>query len=479
MASGSPVQVSSPAAGDGQADAPYAAFTLLAVVQVGLIAAITLVTVGLPVIGSALRVGNSDLALISASYGLAFGGFLLLGGRLADLFGYRRMFVLGMAFFGGGSVIAGGAPGLAVLIAGRFIAGSGAALAAPAAMALLGALFPDPARRQRMVALWGSLSSIGAASGTVLSGVIVTWVSWRWTLLIPVAVAVVAVPAAFRLLPPVPARPVKLDLPGALLATAGFSAVSYALIHGLSGVTARTVLIAGIVMLAVFALVEAVVPSPLVSLGFLMRPRRSVSLLAVLLSSAGTATVSFFGVLYFQQVSGYSPLRTSAAFVPYCGAMLVTGFSSGRLVGWVGARSVIIIGLTTAALGLGLVSRLGAATPYAGYLLAGFLVLPAGVALAFAGAFVSATEGVTADQAGMAAGVINTAMEVGPTVGLAVAVAVAAARTASLRAAGQAAPAAASGGYGFALTVAAIAFLVTAVLAGAGLGLGRRHERAS
>jgi MFS family permease len=453
--------------------ARYAAFTLLAAVQVSLIAAITLITVALPVIGSALRVGDSDLALITAAYGLAFGGLLMLGGRLADLAGHRRMFVLGVVVFGGGSAIAGGAPGLDVLIAARFVTGAGAALAAPAAMALLGAVFPEPVQRRRVVALWGTLSGIGAAAGTVLSGVIVTWASWRWTLLLPAAVAVVAVPAAFRVLPSVPARRVRLDVPGALLVTAGFSTVSYALIAD----PGAGLLAAGIVLLAGFAVAEAITPVPLVPLRFLAR--RSLSFVTVLLASAGTATVSFFLVLYFQQVRGFSPLRTSAAFVPYCVALLVTGLVSGRLVGRFGARAVTVIGLATAAIGLALVGRLGVATPYAGYLLAGLLVLPLGVGLAFAGAFVSATDGVDPDQAGMAAGVINTAMEAGPTVGLAVAVALANARQATLRAGGHGTAAAASGGYGFALTVAAVAFAVLAGVAGVGFSVvtGRRNHR--
>ncbi len=179
-------------AGSREAGAPRrpgAAFALLGAVQLALILAITVIVVPLPAVQRDLGLSGAELALVSTAYGLSFSGLLLLGGRLADLFGRRRVFVFGVAVFGLASAAAGLAPRLEVLLAARFTQGVGAALAAPAAMSLLGVVFPDPVRRVRAVAIWGGLSSAGATAGTLLSGVVMTWSSWRLAFLVPVLVA--------------------------------------------------------------------------------------------------------------------------------------------------------------------------------------------------------------------------------------------------------------------------------------------------
>ena len=177
------------------------AFPLLATVQVTLIATITAITVALPAIERDLHVDDAEMVLVSSAYGLAFGGLLLLGGRLADAWGRRRVFITGVVIFGLASVAAGLAPLVGILLIARFAQGIGAALAAPAAMALVGVVFPDPRRRGRAMAVWGVLSTARATAGTVLSGVVTAWMSWRWVFLAPVVMSTVAVPAAAGLFP--------------------------------------------------------------------------------------------------------------------------------------------------------------------------------------------------------------------------------------------------------------------------------------
>jgi MFS family permease len=470
-----------PASGQTRApQRPSVAFALLGGVQFVLILAITVIAVPLPVIRRELGLSGAELALVSTAYGLSFSGLLLLGGRLVDLLGRRRVFRLGVAVFGLASATAGLAPGLAVLLAARFAQGAGAALAAPAAMALLDAVFLEPGRRARAVAVWGGLSSAGATAGTLLSGMVATWASWRWAFLVPVLVAVVAGLAAPRLLPAgPPPSPTRLDILGGLLATTGMSGLSYGLVatldHSWSSAAVLVPLVGSTALLVAFMAVEARTPVPLVPLSFLASPRRATALLAVLLTSAGTATSTFFLALYFQQIRGFSPLWTSAAFVPY-GLVLVTGPIAGRLVARYGARTVTAGGLALAAAGLLLLSRMDVATSYVGPLLAGLLVFPVGAGLAFAGATVAAVDDVPESQAGLAGGVVNTAMEIGPTLGLALLVALAGAHRDQLRSAGLDSAAATTGGYAFALGVAAV--VVALIAGGAAIALRTRRVTA-
>ena len=449
---------------------PRLAFALLATVQVTLILAITVTAIALPALGAELGLRSGQLALVSAGYGLAFGGLLLLGGRLADLLGPRRMLIIGLAGFGLASAAAGLSPDFWRLLGSRLAQGTGAALAAPAAMALLRDVYPDRDRHARAVALWGGLAPLGATAGIALSGVAATWGSWRWAFALPAAVAAVAAVAAMaapRLLPPgAPPTPAKLDLPGALLATLGIATISYGLVTaGDQGWASRgTVisLLAGTVVLAGFVTVEYRSAAPLVPLRFLRSTRRVAGLAALAMAAAGHASIGFFLALYLQQVRGLSPLVTTAAFLPFLLTLPLAGSAATRLLTRFPPYAVATGGLVTAAAGLLLLGQLAVDTPYAGTLLAGLLVFPAGAALTFAAATVVAVQDAPAHQGGLAAGLVNTAVELGPTLGLALLVSLAGTRTAGLLDAGHPLPAATSGGYGFALDVAAAGFTVAA-----------------
>lgn len=416
--------ITTAAASTGPANGP--AFALLGTVQMTLIFTLTSLVVPLPRIGREFSLDRADLILLSAAYGLAFSGLLLLGGRLADRFGGRRAFSAGLLVFGAASVAALLAPGPQTLLAARFAQGVGAALTAPAAMTVLRAVFPEPAAYGRAMATWGGLSVLGATAGNLLSGVISALASWRLALAVPVAVAAVALVLAPRLLPTTPGGQGRsLDLPGALLATTGITLASYGLVlteaHRWGSAAVLAPLLTGAALLAAFLLAESRTHDPLLPLGFVLDRRRALALTAIGLTAAGTAVTFVLLSLHLQQDRDWSALETSAAFVPFAVALLASGRTAGPLIARYGAPAVTSSGLAVAGGGLALLALTGLAphTPYAYGLLPGLLLLPAGAAASFAGAAVLATAGVGPRQTGLAGGVMNIAMELGPTVVLA------------------------------------------------------------
>ena len=306
-------------------------FPLLGAVQVTLIAAITLLAVPLPAIQREFGLAQGELALLSSGYGLAFGGLLLLGGRLADLRGAHRTLRAGLTLFGAAGVAGAAAPAFGVLLAARLAQGAGAALAAPAALALVTRIHPEGPRRARALAVWGTLSVSGAVGGSLLSGLVASVASWRWCLLLPVAVAVAGLlsrsvrhagaPAAVSPGAAGDGRE-RLDLPGALLGTGGLVLLG----HGLLTATGPAPAVAGLALLAAFAVVESRTARPLLPPRMLVDRARRVALPVILVTAAASAAVMFFLSLYFQQVRGMSAAQTSAAFLPN---LLVLGRGPG------------------------------------------------------------------------------------------------------------------------------------------------------
>ncbi|WP_261994187.1 MFS transporter [Streptomyces sp. t39] len=399
------------------------AFVLLGSVQTTLIFTLTAIAVPLPQIGRELDLERHDLVLLSAAYGLAFAGLLLFGGRLADRYGGRRALVAGLALFAAGSATAPFAPGLEALLAARFAQGTGAALVAPAAMAVLRAAFPSPTAYGKAMATWGGLSVLGATAGNLLAGVILSLLSWRWTFVVPLAVAAGALALTRRLLPPTAPNPGRaLDLPGALLAAAGTALASYGLVltdaRPWSSGGVLVPLLGGAALLTAFLYSERRVRDPLLPTRFLLDRRRALALASIALSACGTSMTFIVLSLHLQQTRDWSPLQTSAAFVPFAFALLASGRATGPLIVRYGARALTTAGLGTAAAGLALLASTGldAHIPYAYGLLPGLVLLPAGTAAAFGGAAVLATQDVPQQQIGLAGGVMNSAMELGPTV---------------------------------------------------------------
>ncbi|MEU1285134.1 MFS transporter [Kitasatospora sp. NPDC005856] len=440
-------------------------FALLGVIQAVLIFTITILTVPLPLVAREFGLGPSGVLLLSAAYGLSFSSLLLLGGRLTDRHGGRLVLRTGLALLTVASIACALAPGYPVLLASRFVQGVGAALTAPAAVALVRALHPEPAAYRRAMATWGGLSVLGATLGSVLSGAVAAAVSWRWLFAVPVLVALAglarsaALPATLPAAAPTGTRPA-LDLRGAALATAGLCAVSYALVasteHGWRSPGTYGPLAAGLALLLAFVAAERRTADPLLPPGFLADRRRATALAAVMATAAGTALTFVLLSLHLQQQRGWSAAATSAAFLPYAAVLLLAGRLAGPLSVRHGPVAVTAGGLAVAAAGLGLLAGL---TPDGGYalgLLPGLLLLPAGAAAAFAGAAVLATGGVPPERTGLAAGVFNTAMELGPTAALAALMALAATRPTVV---GGYAAAFAAAAAGLALTAVAVAAL--------------------
>jgi MFS family permease len=437
-----------------------AGFALLGCVQVTLIAAITVLTVALPEVQADLHTDEAGLVFASSAYGVAFGGFLLLGGRIADYLGYRRTLVAALSAFALACLAASLAPTVSALVAARFGQGTAAALAAPSAMALLTTLFPDPARRARAIATWGVFASVGATLGTVLSGLVLTWASWRWVFVAPAVVSVLVVVLAARIVPPGPSQHRSgLDLPGAPTVTAGLAVVIYGL-----GDASMAWILTGTALLAAFAVIEARSATPLVPWSFLLPSRRILALAAIILTAAAMTVTYFILALYLQQIRGYSALATSAMFLPPAVVLLAAGPLTGRIRQRLGAWLPLAVGLALAGAGCLLLGNIGNHNPGAAEILAGLLVFCLGAGVSFSASMVLATTGTSQHhRAGVSAAVANTAMEIGPPLGLAVLIPIASAYASAQRHLPP--PVAASHGYALAFSITAAAFVVTAALA--------------
>lgn len=435
-------------------------FSVLAIIQATLIFTIVMIGVPLPAIGKEFSLIQTQLVLISAAYGLPFSGLLLFGGRLTDRYSGRTMFTWGIVIFGLASVVGFMAPDYWTLVAIRLAQGIGAACIAPALMALLRQLYSVPEDFQHAMATWGGISVLGGAVGFLSSGIVTSWLSWRWMFSIPVMIAFLGLLLVRWMMPPLQhSIPDKqgLDRRGALLATLGTAIGSYGLImsgeHPWMSVHVLVPFITGVVLISMFSKVEKRVSSPLLPPGFIHQPTRMLGLAGILLAAAGMGLITLLLSLYLQQFRGWSSFSTSMAFVPYTLGLLVMNRAAGPLVMLFGSLKVMIAGLLIGALGLVLLAQLTLETDYNTGLLPGLLILPAGASLVFSASAVMSTDKVPLHQTGLAGGVMNTAMELGPTLGLAVLMSIAASRADLIN------------GYAWAFGSAAVLYLLAAVIA--------------
>ncbi|WP_231972367.1 MFS transporter [Nocardiopsis alborubida] len=412
---------------------------------------VTVVNIALPSIGADLDAGPQGLTWVVAGYTLVGGGLLLLGGRVCDLLGRRRMLLLGAALFGAASLVAGAAPDLPWLLAARFGQGAGEALASPAAMSLIAMLFPAPRERARALGVWGAISSSGLVGGVLLSGVITELLHWRWIFLVNlpvVAVVLVAVPllvAPDRVRGAVPEGRATADATGAarrrpdvlggLLLTTG----PLALVHGVLQAAEHpwteprvyVPVLAGAAAIGLFVLVEARSRNPLVPLSFFADRTRLVANGATVLLSAALSTSFLLVTLYLQHVLGMSPMQAGLAYVPFCAAILVSATVVGRVIGALGLSGAAIAGLLSAASGTAWLSRL----PVDGSLwtdaMPGMLLVGVGMGIGLIALQNAALHGVTEADAGVASGVQRSVDQLGGATGMAVLVGAAVAAGAS------------------------------------------------
>jgi EmrB/QacA subfamily drug resistance transporter len=444
------------------------ALAVLASVQFMIVANLTTVNVALPSIQTDLHLSGAGLAWAVNAYLLAAGGVLLLGGRLADLLGRRRMLALGTALFAAASLAAGAAQDTAMLVASRFAQGLGVALAAPAALSLVAVLFPGGRDRARALGVWGGLGALGGVAGLLLSGLLTELVGWRWVFLVNLPVAVAALALLPRLVDESHAPGGRLDLAGAVLATGGLVAVVAGLLAassrswGAPGVLGPQ--LGGVAALTALVLVERRAPDPLLPPRFFASPVRSLAALAMTLMTGAMAAMFLLLSLYLSTVLGYSPLSVGIAYLPFCAVLVVALAASAPLVTRHGHRPTACLAFALAAAGLLLLSRVPAHHASALDLVPAMLLVALGLGLGLPALQGAALDGSAAADAGLAAGVIACVQQLGAAAGLAVLTTLAFRRAASAISGGIPDQAAAVAGYQFAFQVAGLALAAGAVL---------------
>jgi len=463
------VVASNTSAVDLSTKARWVALSVLALAQVVLVLDSTVVNVALPSIQRQFQVSDAQLAWIVNGYALAFGGALLLGGSLGDLYGRRRMFLIGLALFSAASLGAGLAWNVDVVIGMRFLQGIGAALVAPAALSSISRIFTERKERAQALGLWGGLSAIGGTLGVVLSGVITEFTSWRWVFLVTVPVTLLALVLAPRLVPEsrAPSRP-RLDVVGALLVTVGIGFAVFGLLDkGSAGWTDSTFLLRmglGAAILVTFVWWESRAEQPMVPLNIFNNRNRVVGVTAAVLFGSVFSTYFFSTTLYMQTVLHYSALRTGFAYLPFGLIVLVAFPAASILVSRIGVRFVMTFGLLTAMTGLIVLSTISADGTYTRDVLIGMLLLGLGAACGFVTFTVAGVDGTTEENAGIASGILNAGSQIGSALGLATLVAIAVSVQASGLASGQSFGEASVDGFTTAYRVGAVILLFGAVL---------------
>jgi EmrB/QacA subfamily drug resistance transporter len=458
----------------------WLALALLCVVQFMVVLDIAIVNVALPSIKIDLGFSQSDLQWVISAYALVFGGFLLLGGRAADMLGRRRLFLGGLVVFTVASLLAGLAWSETSLIAARAFQGLGAAIIAPAALSILSTTFSEGRERNIALGAWGAVGGFGAVAGVLLGGVLTDALSWEWIFFVNVPVGLAAlVVAPFLLQESRDAAGKKFDLPGAVLVTSGLSSVVYAITRaGQDGWLAAGTL-------AVFALSAALLvgfvvweqrhPDPLMRFGILRI--RTVSGANVAGFIMGTAMFSMFLMLtlYMQQVLGYSAMKTGVAYLAVAGTAIVWSAVAAQLVTRVGVKPVLVVGMGMLTAGLVYFTQVSVGGSYLGDLLPGFLMIGVGIGFSFVPISIAALAGIQPSEAGLASGLINTSQQIGGALGIAALSTIATSHTTDAMATGSAPPVALVDGFSAAFTVGA---LIAAVGLVAALTLIRRDELA-
>jgi EmrB/QacA subfamily drug resistance transporter len=435
---------------------------------------VTIVGVALPSIREDLGFTESSLAWVANAYLLTFGGFLLLAGRLGDLFGQKRLFLLGTTLFTLASLGCGLATTQGVLVGARAVQGLGGAVVSAVALSLIVTLFTEPAERAKAMGVFGFVAAGGGTIGVLLGGILTDTLSWHWIFLVNVPIGA-AVFALSRLVLPggrgqAPAG--RLDVAGAVTVTASLMLAVYAIVNGneVGWTSARTLglLALSALLLALFLVVEARVRAPLVPLGlFRLRNVATSNVVGVLWAAAMFAWF-FLSALYLQLVLGYTPLEVGLAFLPANLIMAVFSLGlSAKLVMRFGIRVPLGVGLFLASLGLLLFARAPVEGTFALDVLPSMILLGVGAGMAFNPVLLAAMSDVAPDEAGLASGVVNTSFMMGGALGLAVLASLAASRTDTLLASGDDQLTALTGGYNLAFFVGAIFALTAAVLGGA------------
>jgi EmrB/QacA subfamily drug resistance transporter len=462
-------------------DRRWLAMVLLAAAQFVVVLDASIVNVALPSIGKALHFSQDDLSWVVNAYTLTFGGFLLLGGRMGDLIGRRRLFITGLVLFAGASLAGGLAQSDIWLVAARAVQGLGAALLSPAALSLVTVLFEEGPDRNRAMGIWGAVAGSGGAAGVLLGGMLTEWAGWEWVLFVNVPIGLAAALLSPRLLPESRTEGARhFDVAGAITVTLGLSLLVYSLVNansaGWASFQTLAMLAVAVALVAGFVAIELRTRAPLVPFPgiFRLRSITGINVTALLIAMA-LFSMFFFISLYMQQVLGFSPLKTGVAYLPLAGGIIVSAGIAAQFVTRFGVKPVLVGGLALTAIGLVWFSQISVGGTYVGDILFPSIISAFGLGFAFVSMSVAAVAGVEAHEAGLASGLINTSQQIGGALGLAILAAIADSRRDSLMDTGAALPNALTEGFQTALMVGAGFAVVGALLAWLFVG-GRERE---
>jgi EmrB/QacA subfamily drug resistance transporter len=449
------------------------ALLLLAMTQFVIVIDASIVNVALPSIGVHLHFARDDLSWVVNAYTLTFGGFLLLGGRMADLLGRRRMFMLGLVVFSLASFAGGLAQSETWLIAARAVQGLGAAIVSPAALSIITTTFAEGAERNRALGIWGAVAGAGGAAGVLLGGILTSGLSWRWVLFVNVPIGLAAAALAPRTLRESRAEDgaKTFDFPGAITVTAGLALLVYAVVDAVNqgwGSSTTLLRLAGaVVLLAAFIVIETRQRHPLMPFSiFRLRTLRGANIVGLLIGMS-LFSMFFFISLYLQDVLGYSPIKTGISYLPLAVGIILSAGAASQIVTRVGFKPPLIAGLLLIAGGLLWFAQVPApGGGYAADVLGPSLLAAVGLGFAFVPVTIAAVTGTEPQEAGLASGLINTSQQVGGALGLAILATVANSRTQSVFHAGVHNPAVAlTKGFDRAFLIGAGFAVVGAILA--------------
>ena len=448
----------------------WKALALLSVAYLMVVLDISIVNVALPSIQSELGFSPENLQWVVSGYALTFGGFLLLGGRLGDLLGRRRIFMFGLALFALTSLLAGLSVNSEMLVAMRLLQGAAGAILSPSVFSITSVTFREGAERNKALGILGGIAGSGAAIGVLLGGVLTDYVGWEWIFYVNVPIGIATLFFVPRLVQESRAADLArhFDAQGAVTVTASLMLLVFGLTqsnnYGWGSWQTIGALVGSAVLMAVFLTIEMRSRSPLVPLGFFRK--RTPTGANIIGFGLGTAIFGMFFLLslYMQQVLGYSPLKTGVAYLTVALLAVVASGISQALVTRIGVRPVLASGLAMLTVGLVLFSQVSVGGSYAADLLPGFILIGFGLGFSFVPVSIAALAGISGREAGLASGLINTSQQIGGALGLAILVTVSTTRTEGLLEDGVAAPQALTDGFGIAFWVGA-GFAIVSVLA--------------
>src|SRR3954451_1647396 len=404
----------------------WATLVVVCLAQFMVILDSTIVNVALPSIQRGLHFSAADLQWVINSYTLMFGGFLLLGGRAADFFCRRRLFLASVIVFSGASLLNGLATSAEMLIIGRVLQGLGGALVSPAALSIITTTFAEGPDRNKALGVWSAIAAGGAAIGLLMGGILTDLLSWQWCFFVNVPVGIAAVLAALRYVPNTLAehRPKTIDIAGAVSVTSGLVVLVYAIVKAQqwgfgSGRTLGLAALAA-VLLASFVVIESRSKAPLVRLGIFRKRSLTGANNVVSLVPAGMFSMFFFVTLYVQEILGYSPLKAGLAFLPVTLGIIIGAGVAQQGIKLIGARLQTVIGILGASVGFFMLTGMSADGTYLSDVFPALIPIALGMGMTFVPITLMATTGVHGDDQGLASGLLNTAQQVGGALGLAV-----------------------------------------------------------